>query len=163
MAYNGLWQHKLAQRFLGPAAMSQSNSSRTNLRSLRNCLVKVNKLSKWVKTIPTQSNTAPSASIGQPSCCNTWGINWMGLRDISQDKSWKTLFNICQRFSKYTTQHKHTWLDAPTVLTILRATPTRATGISPFELKMGHVMRLPISLQMIWDHWRWPPQHIVLK
>ncbi len=52
---------------------------------------------------------------------------------------------IKESISKQVAQHKNQWIDAlPTVLTILRATPPKATGISPFELMTGRVMKLPI-------------------
>lgn len=51
-----------------------------------------------------------------------------------------------ESISKQIMQHNNKWTDAlPTVLTILRATPSKATGISPFELMTGRVMRLPID------------------
>ncbi len=53
---------------------------------------------------------------------------------------------IKESISKQVAQHKNQWIDAlPTVLTILRATPSKATGISPFELMTGRVMKLPID------------------
>ncbi len=53
---------------------------------------------------------------------------------------------IKESISKQVAQHKKQWIDAlPTVLTILRATPSKATGISPFELMTGRVMKLPID------------------
>ncbi len=51
-----------------------------------------------------------------------------------------------ESISKQVAQHKNQWIDAlPTVLTILRATSFKATGISPFELMTGRVMKLPID------------------
>ncbi len=53
---------------------------------------------------------------------------------------------IKESISKQVAQHKKQWIGAlPTVLTILRATPSKATGISPFELMTGRVMKLPID------------------
>ncbi len=53
---------------------------------------------------------------------------------------------IKESISKQVAQHKNQWIDAlPTVLTILRATPSKATGISPFELMTGRVMKPPID------------------
>ncbi len=53
---------------------------------------------------------------------------------------------IKESISKQVAQHKNQWIDAlPTVLTILRATPSKATGISPFELMTGRVVKLPID------------------
>ncbi len=53
---------------------------------------------------------------------------------------------IKESISKQVAQHQNQWIDAlPTVLTILRATPSKATGISPFELMTGRVMKLPID------------------
>ncbi len=53
---------------------------------------------------------------------------------------------IKESISKQVAQHKNQWIDAlPTVLTILQATPSKATGISPFELMTGRVMKLPID------------------
>ncbi len=53
---------------------------------------------------------------------------------------------IKESISKQVAQHKNQWIDAlPTVLTILRATPSKATGIRPFELMTGRVMKLPID------------------
>ncbi len=53
---------------------------------------------------------------------------------------------IKESILKQVAQHKNQWIDAlPTVLTILRATPSKATGISPFELMTGRVMKLPID------------------
>ncbi len=53
---------------------------------------------------------------------------------------------IKESISKQVAQHKNQWIDAlPTVPTILRATPSKATGISPFELMTGRVMKLPID------------------
>ncbi len=53
---------------------------------------------------------------------------------------------IKESISKQVAQHKNQRIDAlPTVLTILRATPSKATGISPFELMTGRVMKLPID------------------
>ena len=52
---------------------------------------------------------------------------------------------IKEGIAKQMTQHQNQWTEAlPTVLTILRATPSRATGVSPYELMTGRVMRLPI-------------------
>ncbi len=53
---------------------------------------------------------------------------------------------IKESISKQVAQHKNQWIDAlPTVLTILWAAPSKATGISPFELMTGRVMKLPID------------------
>lgn len=53
---------------------------------------------------------------------------------------------IKEGIAKQIAQHKNRWTEAlPTVLTILRATPSRATGISPYELMTGRVMKLPID------------------
>lgn len=48
--------------------------------------------------------------------------------------------------AKHIAQHQNQWTEAlPTVLNILRATPSRATGLSPYELMTGRIMRLPID------------------
>ncbi|XP_051538180.1 uncharacterized protein LOC127431697 [Myxocyprinus asiaticus] len=53
---------------------------------------------------------------------------------------------IKENISKQIMQHNNRWTEAlPTVLTVLRATPSKATGISPFELMTGRVMKLPID------------------
>ncbi|KAL1248875.1 hypothetical protein QQF64_022193 [Cirrhinus molitorella] len=53
---------------------------------------------------------------------------------------------IKENITKQIAQHQNKWIDAlPTVLTVLRATPSKATGISPFELMTGRVMKLPID------------------
>lgn len=53
---------------------------------------------------------------------------------------------IKESISKQIIQHKNRWTDAlPTVLTVMRATPSKSTGISPFELMTGRVMKLPID------------------
>lgn len=53
---------------------------------------------------------------------------------------------IKEHIAKHIAQHKNQWTDAlPTVLTVLRATPSKATGISPHELMTGRVMKLPID------------------
>lgn len=53
---------------------------------------------------------------------------------------------IKESITKQIVQHQNKWIDAlPTVLTILRATPSKATGISPYELMTGRVMKLPID------------------
>lgn len=57
--------------------------------------------------------------------------------------------SIKESISKHISQHKNRWTDAlPTVLTTLRATPSKATGISPFELMTGRVMKLPIDPEL---------------
>lgn len=53
---------------------------------------------------------------------------------------------IKENISKQIAQQQNKWIDAlPTVLTVLRATPSKATGISPFKLMTGRVMKLPID------------------
>lgn len=53
---------------------------------------------------------------------------------------------IKEHIAKQITQHKTQWTDAlPTVLTVLRATPCRAMGISPYELMTGRIRKLPID------------------
>lgn len=53
---------------------------------------------------------------------------------------------IKEHIAKQIAQHKTQWTDAlPTVLTVLRATPSKATGISPYELMTGRIMKLPID------------------
>lgn len=53
---------------------------------------------------------------------------------------------IKEGIAKQIAQHQNKWTEAlPTVLTILRATPSRATGLSPYELMTGRLMRLPID------------------
>ena len=53
---------------------------------------------------------------------------------------------IKEGIAKQMAQHQNRWTEAlPTVLTILRATPSRATGLSPYELMTGRLMRLPID------------------
>ncbi|KAL2092522.1 hypothetical protein ACEWY4_012320 [Coilia grayii] len=53
---------------------------------------------------------------------------------------------IKEQIAKHIAQHNNKWIDAlPTVLTVLRATPSKATGISPYELMTGRIMRLPID------------------
>ena len=53
---------------------------------------------------------------------------------------------IKEGIAKQMAQHQNRWTEAlPTVLTILRATPSKATGVSPYELMTGRVMRLPID------------------
>uniref|UniRef100_A0A6Q2ZFK3 Integrase catalytic domain-containing protein n=1 Tax=Esox lucius TaxID=8010 RepID=A0A6Q2ZFK3_ESOLU len=48
--------------------------------------------------------------------------------------------------AKQIAQPKIQWIDAlPTVLTVIRATPSRATGISPYKLMTGRAMWLPID------------------
>lgn len=52
---------------------------------------------------------------------------------------------IKEHIAKHIAQHTNLWTDAlPTVLTVLRATPSKATGISPHVL-MTRVMKLPID------------------
>ena len=54
--------------------------------------------------------------------------------------------SIKEQITKQVKQHNSQWIDAlPTVLTVLRATPSRATGISPFELMTGRTVKLPID------------------
>lgn len=53
---------------------------------------------------------------------------------------------IKENIAKQIAQHQNRWIDVlPTVLTVLRATPSKATGISPYELMTGRVMKLPID------------------
>ncbi|KAJ8348771.1 hypothetical protein SKAU_G00273600 [Synaphobranchus kaupii] len=53
---------------------------------------------------------------------------------------------IKEGIAKQIAQHQNKWTEAlHTVLTILRATPSRATGLSPYELMTGRLMRLPID------------------
>ena len=53
---------------------------------------------------------------------------------------------IKEGITKQMAQHQNRWTEAlPTVLTVLRATPSKATGVSPYELMTGRVMRLPID------------------
>lgn len=47
--------------------------------------------------------------------------------------------------NNYTAQEPVDWSALPAVLTVLRATPSKATGISPHELMMGRVMKLSID------------------
>ncbi|KAJ8347786.1 hypothetical protein SKAU_G00263750 [Synaphobranchus kaupii] len=53
---------------------------------------------------------------------------------------------IKEGIAKQMAQHQNKWTEAlPTVLTILRATPSKSTGISPYELMTGRLMKLPID------------------
>ena len=53
---------------------------------------------------------------------------------------------IKEGIAKQMAQHQNRWTEAlPTVLTVLRATPSKATEVSPYELMTGRVMRLPID------------------
>lgn len=53
---------------------------------------------------------------------------------------------IKELLAKQVAQHKSQWTDAlPTVLTMLWATPSKVTGISPYELITWRVMKLPID------------------
>ncbi|KAJ8342662.1 hypothetical protein SKAU_G00325900 [Synaphobranchus kaupii] len=53
---------------------------------------------------------------------------------------------IKEGIAKQMAQHQNKWTEAlPTVLTILRVTPSKSTGISPYELMTGRLMKLPID------------------
>ncbi|KAJ8349706.1 hypothetical protein SKAU_G00248360 [Synaphobranchus kaupii] len=53
---------------------------------------------------------------------------------------------IKEGIAKQMAQHQNRWTEAlPTVLTILKATSSKSTGISPYELMTGRVMKLPID------------------
>ncbi len=149
----GPWE-LLQLDFIGPLPSAKGR--------YRYCLVIIDKFSKWVEAIPTRNNSANTvARVVANQILPLWGAPIQIESD--QGTHIKQRFHIPYRpqssgmveranrtikesISKQVAQHKNQWIDAlPTVLTILRATPSKATGISPFELMTGRVMKLPID------------------
>ncbi len=149
----GPWE-LLQLDFIGPLPSAKGR--------YRYCLVIIDKFSKWVEAIPTRYNSANTvARVVANQILPLWGAPIQIESD--QGTHIKQRFHIPYRpqssgmveranrtikesISKQVAQHKNQWIDAlPTVLTILRATPSKATGISPFELMTGRVMKLPID------------------
>ncbi len=149
----GPWE-LLQLDFIGPLPSAKGR--------YRYCLVIIDKFSKWVEAIPTRYNSANTvARVVANQILPLWGAPIQIESD--QGTHIKQRFHIPYRpqssgmveranrtikesISKQVAQHKNQWIDAlPTVLTILQATPSKATGISPFELMTGRVMKLPID------------------
>ncbi len=135
----------LLERTKGPRHPRRNNSANTVARVVANQILPL-----WGAPIQIESDQGTHFT-GQvmKQICQMLNIKQrfhIPYRPQSSGMVERANRTIKESISKQVAQHKNQWIDAlPTVLTILRATPSKATGISPFELMTGRVMKLPID------------------
>ncbi len=124
---------------------TRNNSANTVARVLANQILPL-----WGAPVQIESDQGTHFT-GQimKSICKMLNINQrfhVSYRPQSSEIVERSNRTIKESISKQIIQHKNRWTEAlPTVLTVLRATPSKSTGISPFELMTGRVMKLPID------------------
>ncbi len=123
----GPWE-LLQLDFIGPLPSAKGG--------YRYCLVIIDKFSKWVEAIPTRNNSANTvARVVANQILPLWGAPIQIESDQGTHFTGQVMKQICQMLNIKQRFH----------IPYLRATPSKATGISPFELMTGRVMKLPID------------------